>query len=453
MTSLCDHALIHKYDVPAPRYTSYPTALQFTPDADKSRLAEEVAAWDGPLSLYFHLPFCQQQCWFCACSNIVATDRNLADPYIDALEKEMDLYLPRLKKGRLVEQLHFGGGSPDFFRPEQLKRLCAAIRSRFSFAPDAELSVELEPRVLTEAHLNVLAEAGFTRASVGVQDCDPAVQKAIHRVQPDELNERAFKWLRARGFHSINVDLLYGLPLQTPENYARTLAHVAALSPDRVAVFNYAHVPWMKPAQKNLLLAGPIPSADEKIALFLLAIEKLTKAGYDFIGLDHFAKPADELALALKNGTLQRNFQGYSTRAGAEMLAFGVTSISQSLRSYRQNFHAIDKWYEAVNAGRFPLERGVFLSDEDVLRRAVIMRVMCDVSLDFAEVTKLTGVDFKKHFASELAGMDDLEADGLVRRHSDSLEIAPAGRVLIRSVAVRFDQYFKPSEKRHSKAV
>jgi oxygen-independent coproporphyrinogen III oxidase len=453
MSTFCDPAIVHKYDAPAPRYTSYPTALQFSPDADKERLAREVSSWDGPLSLYFHLPFCQSQCWFCACSNVIASDRSCVEPYIDALEREMDLYLPLLKPGRLVEQLHLGGGSPDFCTPAQLKRLCAAIKARFAFAPDAELSVELEPRVLTEAHLDALREAGFRRASVGVQDSDAAVQKAVHRVQPDEMNERAFKWLRARGFDSINIDLLYGLPLQTPATYARTLDHVIALAPERVAVFNYAHVPWMRPAQKNLLLSGPLPGADEKIALLMLAVERLTGAGYDFIGLDHFAKPSDELAIAQKNGTLQRNFQGYSTRAGAEMLAFGVTAISQTLKSYRQNTHSLDAWYEAVNAGHFPLERGVFLSDEDVLRRAVIMRVMCDATLDYAAVSKLTGVDFAEHFARELAGMDDLEADGLVVRHPNSLETTPTGRLLVRSIALRFDQYFKPSEKRHSKAV
>jgi len=453
MSIAFDQKIIQKYDVPAPRYTSYPTALQFSPDADKAKLIAEVSEWNGPLSLYFHLPFCPSQCWFCACGNVIAADRAVVDPYVDALEREMDMYLPLLKKGRPIEQLHLGGGSPDFFTPAQLMQLCAAIRSRFDSAPDAEFSVELEPRLLTEKHVAVLAGAGFKRASVGIQDCDPAVQKAVHRVQPDELNERAFRWLRAHGFSSINVDLLYGLPLQTPENYARTLDHVIALSPERIAVFNYAHVPWMRPAQKNLLLAGPLPTAEEKLALFMLAVEKLTGAGYVFIGLDHFAKPTDELALAQKNGTLQRNFQGYSTRAGAEMLAFGATSISQTLRSYRQNVHALEAYNAAVNSGAFPLERGVFLSAEDVLRRTVIMRVMCDVSLDFAAVSRITGMDFAEHFANEIAGMDDMEADGLLKRHADRIEITPLGRLLVRAIAVRLDQYFKPTEKRHSKAV
>lgn len=447
------HELVRKYDIPAPRYTSYPTALQFSPDCDADALIADVSAWDGPLSLYYHLPFCESQCWFCACSNIISSSRACVEPYIDALESEMDLYVPRLCKGRVVEQLHFGGGSPDFFTPAQLKRLCAAVRSRFDFTPDAELSVELEPRVLAQGHLDVLAEAGFRRASLGVQDVNPEVQKAVHRVQPPERNLQAMGWLRERGFDSVNVDLMYGLPLQNVESFSRTLDHVIELSPERIAVFNYAHVPWMKPAQKNLLLAGPLPDADLKIALLMLAVERLTGAGYRFIGLDHFAKPSDELSLAQANGTLQRNFQGYSTRAGAEMLAFGVTSISQSLHGYRQNTHSLETYYGKLKQGSFPMERGVLLSSEDILRRTVIMRIMCDVSLDFAAVSKLTGVDFASHFATELSGLADLEADGLLVRHPDKLEITPAGRLLVRDIALRFDTYFKPSERRHSRAV
>jgi oxygen-independent coproporphyrinogen-3 oxidase len=447
------HALALKYDVPAPRYTSYPTALQFSPQADKAALLGEVSAWDGPLSLYFHLPFCESQCWFCACSNVIATDRAIADPYLDALEREMDMYLPLLRPGRLVEQLHLGGGSPDFLTPAQLERLCGAIRSRFAFAPDAELSVELEPRVLRQEHIEVLARAGFTRASIGVQDTCAKVQKAVHRIQPPEMNAAAVAALRAAGFSSINIDLLYGLPLQTPESYGQTMDHVLALRPDRLAVFNYAHVPWMKPAQKNLLLAGPLPAAPEKVRLFMLAMDRLTGAGYEFIGLDHFALPGDELALAQKAGTLQRNFQGYSTKAGAEMLAFGATAISQTLRSYRQNVHALEAYHERIARSETPLERGVMLSDEDILRRATIMRVMCDTRVEYAALSERFGLDVEKHFASEIAGMDDLEADGLIARAPGSLAITPAGRLLVRNIALRFDQYYRPTEKRHSKAV
>jgi oxygen-independent coproporphyrinogen-3 oxidase len=427
--------------------------LQFTPTADKDALLGEVRQGEGPLSLYFHLPFCESQCWFCACSSIISTERSVVEPYLDALEKEMDLYLPLLKPGRLVEQLHFGGGSPDFLTPAQLDRLCKAIRARFQFAPGAELSAELEPRVLSEAHLDVLRAHGFNRASIGVQDADPAVQKAVHRIQPAARNEEVLRWLRARGFASVNVDLIYGLPLQTPESYARTLDHVIALDPERFAIFNYAHVPWMKPAQKNLLLAGPLPSGEEKIRLLILAIERLMGAGYTFIGLDHFAKPADELSLAHQSGTLQRNFQGYSTKAGAEMLAFGVTSISQTARSYRQNTHLLDAYYAAIAEGRPPLERGYLLTDEDTLRRRVIMRVMCDVSLDYAGLGRELGLDFAARFAEEIAGMADLEADGLLQRTPQGIEVTPLGRLLVRVIALRFDRHFKAGEKRHSKSV
>jgi oxygen-independent coproporphyrinogen-3 oxidase len=453
MNPFRESELIARYDVPAPRYTSYPTALQFKSVTDPQPLAREVSGWDGPLSLYFHLPFCESLCWFCACSSIITGDHDKAGPYTAALEKEMDLYLPLLKPGRKVEQMHLGGGSPDFFSPGQLEKLLAAVRTRFDFAGDAELSAELEPRILKAEHLDVLRKAGFTRASIGVQDSDPAVQKAVHRIQPPELNVRAMAMMRERGFASINVDLMYGLPLQTEASFARTVEHVIALSPERVAIFNYAHVPWMKPAQKNLLLAGPLPTGPEKIALFALAAEKLVAAGYEHIGLDHFAKPSDELAIAHKSGTMQRNFQGYSTRAGLEMLGFGVTAISQTPKSYRQNFHSLESYYSAVNAGRLPVERGVFLTEEDVLRRKVIMAVMCACVLDYAAMSRAIGENIEAHFAAELAGMDDLEKDGLVQRRPGRLEITPTGRLLVRSIAVRFDQYFKPTEKRHSKAV
>lgn len=448
-----DIALLRKYDRPAPRYTSYPTALQFSPEAAPEALIDEIRSGKGPLSLYLHLPFCESLCWFCACNTVITPSRASADPYIEALEREMDLHLPLLRSGRTVEQLHFGGGSPNFLAPEQLERVCSAIGRRFSFAPDAELSVELEPRVLEEEHLDILRAHGFSRASIGIQDSDPAVQKAIHRIQPEDMNIRVMGWLRERGFNSINIDLIYGLPGQTQQSYARTLEHVISLSPERVAVFNYAHVPWMKPAQKNILMHGPLPGPEEKLGLLTLAIEKLTGAGYQFIGLDHFAKPGDELCLAQKEGTMQRNFQGYSTRAGAELLAFGSSSIAQSRRSYRQNAHSLEGYYKALDEGRLPIERGIILTDEDLLRRTVIMRVMCDLSLDYAAMGRLTGVDFAKFFAPEIAAMDEMEADGLLRRHPEGLELTPLGRLLVRNIALLFDQHFKGGEKRHSRSV
>lgn len=448
-----DTAIIRKYDRPAPRYTSYPTALQFDTRADAGDLLAHAGAETGPLSLYYHLPFCETLCWFCACSTVITRDRDKALPYIDAVAREMDLHLPRIQPGRKVAQMHFGGGSPNFLTPDQLERLCDAIHARFTFEPGAECSVEIEPRVLEEAHLPIFRRAGFQRASFGVQDADPAVQAAIHRIQPVDMNRRTMDSLRAHGFESVNVDLVYGLPLQTVDSFDRTLDHVLSLEPDRLAIFNYAHVPWMKPAQQNLLRAGELPGPEQKIALLAHIISRLTAAGYVFIGMDHFARPDDELTHAQQAGTLQRNFQGYSTRAGTEICAFGVTSISQTARSYRQNVRTLDAYYDALAKGTPPVERGCVLTDEDVLRRAVIMRIMCDVSLDYAAMSRLLGLDFAERFAPELASLDDLETDGLLLRHPDRMEISPLGRLLVRNIAVRFDPHFKPTETRHSRAV
>ncbi len=448
-----DPALIRKYDRPVPRYTSYPTALQFRPDAPHEALLAEAAAGAGPLSLYVHLPFCETLCWFCACSTVITRNRNKADPYVDALLREMDLHLPRVRPGRVVESMHFGGGSPNFLTADQLRRLCEGMHRRFTFAPDAACSVEIEPRVLDEAQLPVLRQAGFRRASFGIQDADPDVQHAIHRVQPVDMNRRTMDWLRAHGFDSVNIDLVYGLPMQTVASFDRTLDHVLSLEPDRVAVFNYAHVPWMKPAQKNLLRAGPLPAPERKVELLTHIIARLTGAGYAFIGMDHFARQDDELARAQAAGTLQRNFQGYSTHAGAEIAAFGVTAISQTRRSYRQNVRTLDAYYAALDGGRAPIERGLLLGDEDMVRREVIMRIMCDVSIEFAALSRAIGGDFATRFAAEIDSLADLEADGLLRRHPGRIEVTPLGRLLVRNIALRFDPLFKPGETRHSKAV
>ncbi len=448
-----DPALVRKYSQPGPRYTSYPTALQFREDVDKSALLQEAANERGPLSLYFHLPFCQSLCWFCGCSTVITRNRDKADPYVEALIQEMDLYLPNLKPGRQVNQLHFGGGSPDFLRPGQLDLLCSAIHERFSFTSDAELSVEIDPRVLSEEHVEVFARHGFTRASFGVQDSDPDVQKAIHRIQPPEINFATMDLLRRHGFRSVNVDLIYGLPLQTLDSFDRTLAHVLELKPDRLAVFSYAHVPWMKPAQKNLERKGPLPSPEEKLSLLIHIIGRLTSSGYSFIGMDHFAKPSDELTIAQREGTLQRNFQGYSTRSGLEICGFGVTSISQTTGSYRQNIRQLPTYYKSVEEGRIPLDRGYILTQEDKLRRQVIMRLMCDLSLNYHEMSERLGVDFETYFAAELNSLNMLEADGLLERKPGKMDITPLGRLLIRNIAMRFDAYFQAAEKRHSQTI
>ncbi len=444
--------LVAKYNRPGPRYTSYPTALQFRDDLPPGELLAEATRDQGPLSLYFHLPFCNSLCWFCGCNKVITADRGRADLYLDALERELDLF-PAAEGGeREVVQLHFGGGTPNFLTVPQIERLGRLIRSRFRLADGAECGVELDPRFLDLEQVRAFRGIGMQRASFGVQDVNPAVQKAVHRLQPEELNEQAFAWLRSEGFESINVDLIYGLPGQTVESYAETLDRVLAYEPDRLAVFSYAHVPWVSPAQK-ILERHVLPDAATKIGLLKLVIETLTGAGYVFIGMDHFAKPGDELVLAQQQGTLQRNFQGYSTRGGVEIRGFGVSSISQTRRSYRQNTKTLESWHRALAGGNLPVERGLILTPEDELRRHVIMRLMCDFRLDYRAVGEAWGLDFSRHFARALESLAEMEDDGLVLRREDSLEVTPQGRLFIRNAAMAFDAYLQQGEGRHSRTV
>jgi oxygen-independent coproporphyrinogen-3 oxidase len=320
-------------------------------------------------------------------------------------------------------------------------------------APDAEAGVEMDPRGLTREHLAALREIGFNRASLGVQDNDPRVQQAVHRIQPAALTAQAVAWIREAGFSSLNIDLIFGLPLQTPASFEKTLDDVLALGPDRFAVFSYAHVPWLKPAQR-ILKDSILPTAETKLQLLKLAIEKLTAAGYVYIGMDHFARPTDELATAQKQRTLQRNFQGYSTRGGADIYAFGMSSISQVSGAYWQNHKELPAYYAALDAGRMPMARGCLLTDEDRLRRAVIMQIMCNLGVDYGAVSRQTGVAFTDHFAKELASLDDLEADGLLRREPERLVVTELGRLFIRNIAMRFDAYLpKANERRFSKTI
>ncbi len=447
-----DLALVRKHNRPGPRYTSYPTALQFREDIDPARLVGAAQAETGGLSLYFHLPFCESLCWFCGCNKVITTDTSRAEIYLDALEREVAMFPEDAVQGRPVVQLHFGGGTPNFLSPAQIARLGRMLRERFTFADDAECSVELDPRPLTRDHVRAFRDIGMRRASFGIQDVNPAVQQAVHRVQSEECNERAFEWLRGEGFESVNVDLIYGLPGQTPETYAETLRRVLAYEPDRFAVFSYAHVPWMVPSQK-ILERAQLPEAEAKLAMLKLVIETLTASGYAFIGMDHFARPEDELVKALETRTLQRNFQGYSTRGGVEIRGFGVSSISQTARTYRQNHKTLEKYYESLAAGRLPVERGLELSDEDVLRRHVIMRLMCDFRLEFAPVEEMFGIDFASHFAGSLDRLEEFAADALVERDGSGFTVTEAGRLFIRNIAMCFDAYTVPGEGRHSKTI
>lgn len=457
-TAPLDLGLIRKYSIPGPRYTSYPPATKFTDDLALLRVDETIRDDNrpgaGPISLYFHLPFCETRCWFCGCNTVITGRRDAAGEYLDDLEREMRLTASRMDASRPVTQIHLGGGTPTFFPPDELRRLGGLIRELFpNRAPDCEFGVEIDPRRLTEDHVVALREIGAARASLGVQDTDPRVQLAIHRFQPQALNLQAFRWLRANGFRSINVDLIYGLPLQTTASFARTIAEVLTLDPDRLSVFSYAHVPWIKPAQKIFDEREQLPDAEQKLAMFAAAHALLTAAGYVDVGLDHFARPDDELAVALAERTLHRNFQGYSTRGGASLYAFGISAISATADSYRQNLKTLPEWRAALDAGRLPVERGVRLADEDVRRRTIIMRLMCERQLDFASVSAELGLDFETRYAAELASLSDLEADGVVRRSQGRIEVTPVGAPLLRVVAMRFDPSISTAGGRHSRTI
>ncbi len=451
-----DLDLVQKYNVPGPRYTSYPPATHFTERVSHDEIVEGIRANNrtaGDLSLYFHLPFCYSLCWYCGCTTVITPQQSQSATYLKYLDREMALAKELLHPGRRVVQLHFGGGTPTFLLPDEIRALGSLIHGRFQLDPEVEAGVEIDPRRLTRDHLVALHEVGFNRASLGVQDHDPVVQKAVHRIQPFEQSRNAVMWAREVGFRSVNIDLIYGLPHQTPESFERTLDEVLTLEPDRFAVFNYAYVPWIKPAQK-IIKESTLPSAATKLQLLKLTIEKLTSSGYVYIGMDHFARADDELALAQKQKTLQRNFQGYSTRGGADIYAFGMSSISQTETLYWQNYKDLPDYYAQLDQGRLPLAKGFFLTNDDRQRRTIIMRLMCDFSLDYGQMSQLLGVDFKTQFATELESLADLEADGLLRRDAAGFVVTDLGRLFIRNIAMRFDAHLpKETERRYSRTV
>jgi len=449
--------LVKKYNVPGPRYTSYPPATKFTDAISWEQLStkiEENNRAPRDLSVYFHIPFCETLCWFCGCTTVITLNHEKGMGYVEALGREVAKMAPKLNPARKAVQLHFGGGSPTFLRPDEIRRLGEIIHQHFTFSTDIEASVEVDPRRLTRDHMVALREIGFNRASMGVQDFNPKVQEAIHRIQPREMTHQAMDWMRELGYNSINLDLIYGLPFQTPKSFNETLDIVLTMKPDRLAVFSYAHVPWIKPSQK-ILEREVLPTPETKLEVLKLVIEKLTADGqYVYIGMDHFAKPTDELAVAQREKKLQRNFQGYSTRAGSDIYAFGMSSISQIPDAYWQNEKELPKWQEAVDAGKVPLNRAYFVTDEDKIRRETIMRVMCDLSLDFAAMSQKLGINFEQHFAKELAALVPFEADGLVKRNPAGLEVTDAGRLFIRNIAMCFDNTLAPEgQRRHSRTI
>jgi oxygen-independent coproporphyrinogen III oxidase len=452
-----DLALVQKYNIAGPRYTSYPPATKFSESVDWQELDARIEAnnrTERDLSLYFHIPFCESLCWFCGCTTVITTNHEKGGDYIDHLEREVAMMAARLNPARKVIQLHFGGGSPTFLSPDEIRRLGKIIHRHFSFSPEIEASVEVDPRRLTRDHLVALRELGCNRASMGVQDFDPQVQEAIHRIQPRAMTQQAMDWMRELGFGSINFDLIYGLPHQTLESYKATLDAVLEMQPDRLSVFSYAHVPWIKPAQK-ILAQRVLPTPEEKLQLLKLVIEKLTADNrYVYIGMDHFARPADELAVAQRNKRLQRNFQGYSTHAGSDIYAFGMSSISQITDAYWQNEKELPKYQQAVNEGRAPRSRAYLMSAEDKICRETIMRVMCDLSLDFASISKQLGIHFESYFAKELALLEPFYVDGLLERAPGGFLVTDAGRLFIRNIAMCFDKTLVATEeKRHSQTI
>jgi oxygen-independent coproporphyrinogen III oxidase len=449
--------LVRKYNQPGPRYTSYPPATRFAPTTARQvfldRMREDNRGNNGNLSLYFHLPFCRSLCWYCGCTTIITTQQRKSASYLELLNQEMQVMRGWINPERKVAQLHFGGGTPTFLLPDELRQLGRMIRRSFQIAPSAEFGVEIDPRRLTEDHVRALREIGVNRVSLGVQDHNPKVQLAIHRIQPRAVTEQAIQWIRAAGIKMLNIDLIYGLPHQTPESFERTLEEVIAMKPDRLAVFSYAHVPWIKPSQK-ILETENLPTAETKLQLLKLTIEKLTGSGFINIGMDHFARPDDELTIAQKNKTLQRNFQGYSTCGNTDIYSFGISSISQAAGAYWQNFKEINAYSEALSHGQAPIERGYVLTEDDQIRRQVIMRLMCDLEMDYSELSGAVGVNVPTYFASEIGSLNDLEADGLVERSFAGLKVTHAGRMFIRNVAMRFDAYLpQQAERQFSRTV
>ncbi|MGN6085282.1 oxygen-independent coproporphyrinogen III oxidase [Trinickia sp.] len=451
-------ALVRRFDTAGPRYTSYPTADRFAPEFDEAayrgHLAERAqAATKPPLSVYVHLPFCESLCYFCACNKVITRDHGRAAEYLAYLLREIAMVAPELGRERRTSQLHLGGGTPTFFSIAELGRLTDALRGHFDFDEQAELGVEIDPRTVTDDTLSQLAALGFNRTSFGVQDFDPAVQQAVNRIQPLAMVERALGASRDAGFESVNIDLIYGLPRQSAASFDRTLDEVVRLSPDRIALYNYAHLPSRFKAQR-LIDAAELPPAEDRLRIFIRATRRLLEAGYVYIGLDHFAKPDDELSRALRAGSLHRNFQGYTTKAECDLVGFGVSAIGKMGRSYCQSTRSVKTYYERLDEGRLPVERGLTLSADDLLRREVIMTLMCSVPLAYRAIEARHNIEFARYFERELVALAPFVAAELIELGDEAIRILPKGRLFVRAVAMTFDRYLaRPSTASYSKLI
>ena len=447
-----DPDLLRRYDRPGPRYTSYPTALQFRPsfgpdDFLAAAAASNAATAPKPLSLYVHLPFCASPCFYCGCNKVITRDVRKSELYLERLTREIELAGEAFRRSRPVGQLHLGGGTPTFLSTAQLDGLLATLGRHFSLleSDDREFSIEIDPRTVDAAGVAALASLGFNRVSLGVQDFDARVQLAVNRVQSPDHTLRLIDAARRAGIQSVSVDLIYGLPLQTVASFARTLELILTVRPDRLAVYSYAHLPHLFKPQRQIK-REQLPSAADKLALLGLTVERLTDAGYVYIGMDHFALPDDELVRAGRDGRLHRNFQGYSTRAECDLVGLGVSSISKIGETYSQNAKSLDRYYRALDAGRLATERGLRLGTEDALRHEVIHALMCESGVDFAAIDHAHGIHFEKHFTAELAAMAPLVDDGLVTLGGRTLKVTQRGRLLMRSVAMIFDAYLAAPE-------
>jgi len=450
-TTNFDAGLIRKYDKQGPRYTSYPTAVQFNDDFDIPSYEEQVQLSNEeliprPLSLYIHIPFCHELCYYCGCNKKVTQHPEQAIPYLRALYREIELQAQLFDHDRKVVQLHFGGGTPTYLTDIQLTELMAHLREHFNMpaCDEHEWSIEIDPRTMDKNRIDLLAELGFNRMSLGIQDFNPIVQKAVNRIQSPAQTEELMIRAREQGFQSISVDLIYGLPHQTVASFNQTLDTVIAMRPDRLSIYNYAHLPELFRAQR-LIKAEDLPNAETKLAMFGETIERLGAADYRYIGMDHFALETDELCIAQDEGTLQRNFQGYSTMARCDLVGLGVSSIGQVGDCYSQNQKIIADYQNELEKNQLPVARGLVMHDEDRLRRAVIQQVMCQDRLVFSDFSHKYHIHFRKHFAIELDLLKVQAADGLIKLADDYLEVTPRGRLLLRSIAMVFDQYLSHS--------
>ncbi len=456
MRAIFDKRLIEKYDKAGPRYTSYPPATEFTEDVtyeDYEVKLKESNERKTPLSLYFHIPFCESACWFCGCNVIISHRKDVTKSYLDFMYKEMDMLSEIIDTSRKVIQLHWGGGTPNFLSNEEIRELMEEIKKRFNIDPEGEISIEIDPRYLSEGQLETIREVGFNRISMGVQDFDEEVQKAINRIQTEELMEEVMSRLRDLGFSSINIDLVYGLPYQTYEKFEKTIDKTIELSPDRVAVFNFAYVPWLKPLQRKLD-PSTLPPPEEKLKILEMTVEKFQDAGYVFIGMDHFAKPEDELSIAQQKGELWRNFQGYTTKKGVELIGIGATSIGMLYDAYFQNYKTTRAYYNALREDRLPIMRGYILNEDDIIRREVIMDLMCNLGVKFKKIENMFGIKFKDYFEREINELGEMERDGLIKISDESIDVLPLGRLLIRNVAMIFDVHTRnKKEARFSRTI